>query len=186
MQTTQSIEIIESMFMESKKSLHRNSFYFIMWGLLLVPAGIAEYMLFESDKFWLIWPVVGTTGGIIATIYGIREGKRSGTKTAGDRIYSYTWGAFIFLLFLGIAFSVQNNISPHAIILMLAGYATFISGGIAKFTPFVIGGIALVVGAILCAFLVAPHYQGLIFSASILLGYVIPGFILRKTENDQA
>ena len=67
METTQSIEIIESMFKESKKSLHRNSFYFIIWGLLLVPAGIAEYLLFENENFWMIWPAVGILGGIIST-----------------------------------------------------------------------------------------------------------------------
>jgi hypothetical protein len=42
MKATQSLEIIEAMLQESKKSLHRNSFYFLLWGLLMVPAGLAE------------------------------------------------------------------------------------------------------------------------------------------------
>lgn len=186
METSKSIEIIESMYNESKRSLHRNSFYFILWGLLLVPAGIAEYILRESDKFWMIWPVVGISGGIIAAIYGYRDGKRAGAQTAGDRIYNYTWGAFIALLILSLPISFKFNISPHILILMLAGYATFVSGGIAKFTPFILGGIALVIGSILCATVVDIQYHGLVFAAGILLGYVIPGFMLRNQENGQA
>ena len=186
MQTSQSIEIIETMLRESKKSLHRNSFYFLIWGLLLVPAGIAEYYLFGTDRFWLIWPVVGIIGGLISTIYGIKEGKRTGVETASDRIYSYTWGAFIFTLIFIIVYTQLNNLPPHAMILMLAGMATFISGGIAKFNPFIYGGIALGTGAIMCAFLIDVPYHGLVFAGSILLGYVIPGFILRKQEHGQA
>ncbi|PJB55067.1 MAG: hypothetical protein CO098_18350, partial [Bacteroidetes bacterium CG_4_9_14_3_um_filter_41_19] len=66
MKTTQSIEIIEAMFKENKKSLHRNSFYFIMWGILLIPTGIAEYLLYGHPSFWMIWPAMGIMGGIIS------------------------------------------------------------------------------------------------------------------------
>lgn len=186
METSKSIEIIESMYNESKRSLHRNSFYFILWGLLLVPAGIAEFFLFESEKVFIIWPIVGIVGGIVAGIYGFREGKRAGAQTAGDRIYNYTWGAFIALLLLSLPLSFKYNFSPHILILMLAGYATFVSGGIAKFTPFIFGGIALLIGGLLCAFVIDVRLHSLVFSACILLGYVVPGFILRNQENGQA
>jgi len=183
MEPTKSIEIIESMLSETRKSLHRNSFYFILWGALLIPAGIAEYILYGKAYFWTIWPAVGILGGIISAIYGKKESERAGTKTAGDRITEYTWGAFVFTMIIGITYSVYNQLTPHVIILMLAGMATFISGGISKFKPFVIGGILLEVGAICCAFFVEPMYHSLIFSASILVGYVWPGLTLRKSEN---
>ncbi|MBT8195168.1 MAG: hypothetical protein HKO56_05340 [Bacteroidia bacterium] len=186
METSKSIEIIESMYKESKRSLHRNSFYFILWGLLLVPAGIAEYLFIESEKAYMVWPIVGIVGGIVAGIYGFREGKRAGAQTVGDRIYNYTWGAFIALLILSLPLSFKYDFSPHILILMLAGYATFVSGGIAKFTPFILGGMALVAGSLLCAYVVELPYHGLVFAASILLGYVIPGFMLRNQENGQA
>lgn len=186
METTQSIEIIENMFLESKKSLHRNSFYFILWGILLIPAGVAEYFLWGEDNFWIIWPVMGIVGGIVSTIYGVREGNRSGVQTAGDRVTSFTWGAFVFTMILAIIYTVNNNLSASPMVLMLAGSATFISGGISKFSPFIWGGIILEVGAILCAFVFAPQYHGLVFAGSILFGYVIPGLILRKSENVKA
>ena len=186
METTKSLEIIESMLKESRKSLHRNSFYFILWGILLIPAAIYEYLMQGSDNYWIVWPIVGILGGIISAIYGKREDKKSGVSTSGDRITNYTWGAFGFGLVFVIAFSIYNGIPPQALILMLAGSATFISGGISKFRPFVWGGIILEAGAILCAFVLDPEIHSLVFAASILAGYVIPGFILRKEEHGQA
>ena len=186
METTKSLEIIESMLMESRKSLHRNSFYFILWGALLIPAAIAEYFMQGQSNFWIIWPIIGITGGIISAIYGKKEDKASGVSTAGDRITSYTWGAFGFTLILAIAYSVYNHLPPQTLILMLAGSATFISGGISKFKPFIWGGVILEIGAVLCAFVIDAHYHSLVFAVSILAGYVIPGIILRKEEHGQS
>ena len=183
MDATKSLEIIESMLSETKKSLQKSSFFFLLWGGLLVPAGIAEYFLRDQPYFFAIWGVVGFLGGIISMIYGKKESKRVRTVTAGDRITGYTWGAFTFCLFFSIVFSVYNKMPPHALILMFTAMATFISGGISKFTPFIIGGIMLAIGAILCAFFIEAQYHSLVFSAGILVGYVWPGITLRKLEN---
>jgi hypothetical protein len=183
MEATKSLEIIERMLTENKKSLHRNSFYFILWGTLLIPAGLWEYFMRGTAYFYLVWPAVGILGGFISMIYGAKESKRIGVKTAGDRITNYTWGAFGFTMVFGMVYTVYNGLTPHAFILIVAGMATFISGGVSRFKPFVVGGIMLALGAIVCAFVVAPVYHSLVFSASLLLGYVIPGILLRKSEN---
>jgi hypothetical protein len=186
MESAKSLEIIESMFNESRKSLTRHSFQFLLWGSLLVPAGIAEFLLRETNYFWIVWPIAGVTGGIIATIYAIREGKRVGVQTAGDRMMGFTWGGFGFTLFFAIAYSGVHQLPPHALILLTAGLATFISGGISKFSPFVWGGVTLGLGAMVAGFVVEPVYQSLVFSASLFLGYVIPGLMLRNVENGKA
>lgn len=186
METKQSLQIIESMFAESRKSLHKNSFYFILWGALLMPLGIAESLFYGEEMLWVQWPVVGIIGGLISGVYGKKEDKRSGISTMGDRITSYTWGAFAVTMIIAIVYTVSNQLHPAAMILLLAGSATFISGGISKFKPFVWGGIALEIGALCCAFVLAPQYHGLVFSASLLLGYLIPGIMLKKSENGAA
>ncbi len=186
METTKSIEIIEQMLAESKKSLYNNSFYFLLWGGLLIPAGIAEYILQGTPYVWLPWPVIGIGGGIISMIYGMKQGKKNGIGSSADRITMFTWGAFGFSLFFVLAFSAVNNMLPHTLILLVAGSATFISGGISKFKPFILGGIVLALGASLCAFVLEPKYHSLAFSLFIFLGYVIPGIILRKEEHGNA
>lgn len=186
METSQSMEIISQMIQENRKSLHRNSFYFILWGGLLIPAGIAEYLLLGTPNFWMIWPVIGIIGGIASGIYGAKEGKRTGMQTAGDRITNYTWGGFVIAMIFCIVYALSNHLSPHPLILILAALATFVSGGISKFKPFVLGGVAMSLGAIITGFVIGYEYHGLIFSASMLLGYLIPGLILRKSENGKA
>ena len=186
MKVVQSIEIIETMFMESKKSLRRSSFYFILWGLIMAPAGIAESLLIGKPNSWLIWPVIGVVGGLVSMIYGWKEEKRSGISTFADRIVGYTWGSFVFCLVLWIVYSVANQLPPHTIVLMLAGMATFITGGICSFKPFVWGGILIELGAISCAFFVPFEFQGYVSAISLILGYAIPGFMLRSIENDKA
>ena len=183
MNTTESLEIIENMYLESKKTLHRNAFYFLAWGILLFVAGMVEYIYYGQGKFWIVWPLVSGIGIVASFIYGFKEGRKSGGQTSSDRITSFTSGAFGFALALGIVYAVKNQLPPHAISLMMAGAATFISGGISKFNPFIIGGILLELGAIICGFLIDDATQGLVFALSIFAGYIIPGIMLRKVEN---
>jgi len=183
MESQQSIKLIEEMLRESKKSLHNNSFYFVLWGLLLMVAGVIEFFFYGQANLWIEWPIIGVLGGLASTIYGRKEDKRLGMQTIGDRITQYTWGAFGCTFLIALVYSIYHNLPPHALILMLAGSATFINGGILKFTPFVWGGMILELGAILCGFVFEPPLHGLIFACSLFLGYVVPGAILNKSEN---
>lgn len=183
METTQSIEIIEKMFSESKKSLHNYSFYFITWATVLIPASIAEFIINDPANYWFIWPVAGILGGIACWVYSARQNKTQGVTTATDRIYNFTWGGFGFALVFAIIFSVYNRMSPHSLILMLAGLATFITGGIARFNPFIYGSLVMQLMAIGCAFFVPMEYHPILFSVGILFGYLIPAILLRKKEN---
>ncbi|GAB5558347.1 MAG: hypothetical protein SchgKO_25600 [Schleiferiaceae bacterium] len=183
METTKGIEIIERMMAESRKSLHRNSFYFILWAVLLVPAALVEYAMDSPGESWFVWPIAGAIGGVISGIYGYREGKRTGAQTNADRVSNYTWGGFGFALIFAIGYSLSHGATPHALILLLAGLATFISGGTAKFAPFVWGGIAMGIAAVLCGFVLDASLHPLVFAIAIVLGYFIPGMMLRRTEN---
>ena len=186
MDTLKSIQIIENMINETKKSIHRKSHYFILWGSLMALSGIVESIFINSKISWVVWPIAGILGGILSMIWDKKENKDIGLFTAVDRISNYTWGAFVFTLLFVIAFSIFNRLNPHALVLMVAGSATFISGGIMKFKPFIYGGIVLEIGALICAFLLPNALHGYCFSISIALGYIIPGIILRKTEYGQA
>jgi hypothetical protein len=183
MEAKESVKIIEQMLNESKKSLVNSSFYFILWAVILIPAGIIEWYLFGEKDFWLVWPIVSVIGGIISMTYGIIQSKKTQVKTAADRISSFTWTAFGMCMVFAIFYALSLHQLPHALILLLAGASTFISGGICKFKPFTIGGLLMIVAAVLCGFFVPADSQGLIFSAGILIGYLVPGLMLRRSEN---
>ncbi|MEX1002544.1 MAG: hypothetical protein WDZ35_10560 [Crocinitomicaceae bacterium] len=184
MELIESVKIIERMMQEGKKSLHNYSAYFIVWGLVMAPAGIVEYFMIDSPYSWVVWPIATFIGGIISAILGYLQGKKEQVFTAMDRVVAYTWGAFGFCLIFAIFYSLYLGKTPHTLVLMLAGGATFVSGGISKFKPFIWGGIALEVAAIACGFLVEAEFHGVVFAGGILLGYIIPGFLLRNIENE--
>lgn len=183
METENSLKIIEQMFNENRRSLHRNSFYFILWGVLLIPAGLVDWLFFSQERIWIIWPVVGILGGIISSIRSRKEDKRTGVTTMGDRMTVYIWGTFTIIMVISIVFSLSQRLSPTPLILLLAGQATFLSGGLSKVSALKYGGIILVLGGILCGFVFDASLHGLIFSISILLGYVYPGIRLKSIEN---
>lgn len=186
MNTIKSLEIIQEMMRQSQKSMVRNSFFFILWASLLVPSSIIEYMLIGTDFSWVVWPIMGVLGGIISAWYGKKESERVGVSTFGDRVTTYTWGGFSITLIFSILFSIKLETPPHSMILMFAALATYIHGGISNYKPFVMGAIALAIGAVLCAFIIPVHFHSLVFAASIFFGYLLPGFGLRKLENEQA
>lgn len=183
MEAAESVKIIEKMLQESRKSLSNSSFYFILWAAIMIPAGIVEWYIFGNPWFWLIWPIAGSVGGIITMIYSLTKHKTSQVTTAADRISGYTWGVFGICMLFAIFYSLRLNQTPHALILLLAGGATIISGGISKFKPFIIGGFCLIAAAVLCGFFIEPALHGLIFSAGLTVGYLIPGLMLRNAYN---
>jgi hypothetical protein len=183
METTKSIELIETMFKESKKSFCNNSPYFILWGIALAAAGLAEHLLSGYENNWLVWPIVSTLGGIGSMVLGIREGKNQTVTSLGDRLNSYIWLAFIAVLVYSVVFSLYNHITPHALIMIVTAYATFLTGAISKYKPLMWGSVALAIGAILAAFVFPMSVHGLVFAITITLGYTIPGFMLRRSEN---
>jgi hypothetical protein len=183
MEAQKSIELIETMFKESKKSFSNNAFYFILWGVILALAGLAEYLLVGMENNWMVWPVVTTLGGLVSMIYGIKEGKKQRVTTMGDRMIMLIWLGFMFFLVFAITYAIYNHLTPHAIIMAGTAYATFLTGGVSRFKPLLFGSLALAIGAVLAGFVIPMEDHGLLFAITITLGYLVPGILLRRSEN---
>ena len=184
MDTNKSIEIIEQMLKVTRSSFHRISLYFIIWGTLLGISGIVEFIIWENPLKWMVWPIAGILGGIMSGIYSKKESGKTQINSNVDRLLQTAWLAFGILLIFTIFYSLYNKLLPHSLILIFAGFTTFISGSIIKFKFLNYGGIALGIGAILCGFFIEPMYSGLVFAISLIFGYVLPGIKLRKIENE--
>jgi hypothetical protein len=89
------------------------------------------------------------------------------------------FGISVFtLVFFG--YTIQYNLNP--VILLMSALPTLVSGVIIKFKPLVVGGIMFWVFGIVC-FLVSIEYQTLVGAAAVIVGYLIPGYLL-KTQKD--
>jgi len=185
MKPEQSLEIIQSMMAEAKHSFHKISPYFLIWGVLLSISGIAEHIIvyqLEKKEGFLVWMIMGVLGGILSMFYSKKDSKNQQVKNYYDTLYGYLWGAMGITLFLTIVLTVINKQNPTPFILLLTGIPTFVSGGIIKFKPLILGGIVFWIAGII-AFNIPNMYTGLLFSTAIILGYLVPGYILYNQEN---
>jgi hypothetical protein len=75
------------------------------------------------------------------------------------------------------------NWQLNPVIMLMSTIPTVVSGVLIKFRPLIIGGVCFWVFGILC-FLVPDPWQFLVGAVAVIVGYLIPGFMLRyKKEN---
>jgi hypothetical protein len=180
------LNVIYDMIENSKTKIRENAFFYLLWGWLVLLASLSHFIMWKFGIFYsfLAWPIIMTAGMVVSVIAGIRLGKRSSYRTHIDTAVIYLWYGFFFTLMVLIAFAIGRKISweiTNALIISMYGLGTFVSGGILKFKPLIIGGICSWIIA-LCAFFVPGEYTLLLVSVSIIIAYLIPGYLLRRAH----
>lgn len=182
---SESLKLIETMIGQAKQSFYRSSFYFLLWGVLLILAMAVNYFFAAQGDprgSWA-WAVVGVVGGIASWAYGAREGKRQQSRTAMDRLMQWIWAGYLATLFvMMIGGSASGSGMSVGSIIVLTGLPTFVTGQLLRFKPLAFGGILFwVLGAV--SFFTDMQAQALLYIAAMLLGYLIPGFLLKRRED---
>ena len=179
----ESLKIITDMITKTKLNLQQSSFHLLFWGWLILFCSLSDYLLTivtDYEQPWLVW-LLTIPGAFVSMIYGFTKGKRQTVFTYADKLNMWTWMAFmISAVILFILLSKQmENVAPF--ILLLAGYATFMSGIIIKFKPLIIGGVSFWIFALI-AYFTGPSIAPLAVPFAVLTGYLIPGYLIRKEE----
>ena len=193
MNEKESLAVIKEMINRSRTNFKEQSFYYLLWGWLVVAAVLVQAALFNMGNayHWVVWPIMGFGGGIVSGIYGKKQGEKAGYSTHIDRAMMFVWVGFVVYLVLVLLMSATGvfgingwNVS-FVLIMGMYGLGTFISGGLLKFKPLIFGGIAsfvLVLATILIPSIVADFNGALIMlSASIVVSYLIPGYMLKRS-----
>jgi hypothetical protein len=184
LELNESLRIIDEMVQKARFNFSQGSFYFIYWGVLLIVASLGEYVLrsIESTMPWMLWPIVGIVGGVGSWIYGMR--RHSGASRLHlDRVYSAIWMAFFITLLPLLLALVAHRIDPNGYVLIVAGMPTFLTGMVLQFKVLKWGGVALWLMGLIAIF-IAPEQSSLCYATGILLGYVIPGFVMRSRHHN--
>jgi len=72
---------------------------------------------------------------------------------------------------------------PGAMITLLTGIPTFMTGQIMRFRPLIIGGILFWVAGILMHITSDALILTALYCGAMLCGYIVPGFMLMRQEN---
>jgi len=183
MNTAESLQIIQDMINAVKQDLGKNSFYFLLWGWLVLIASLGHYLLLNMEVeyasiVWLLMPL----GGVVTAIYGKKQKKEEQANTYINEFMKYVIGSFGASLFIVLIFQGILGLSTYPMVMVLYGILLFVSGGAIRFKPLMYGGIINWIFAII-SFFFTFKIQLLLLAAAVLLGYIIPGYLLKKAEN---
>lgn len=176
----ESLRVIRETIDLAKHSFRDNGFHFLLWGWLVVVASAAHYYLAEiqhAPRPELAWMIMVVVGVPVAFFYEWKRGKREKTKNVLHDWYGLIWLGFGISMLLTIPLAVRGGLSPIPFILVLVGFATFMSGVLLRFTPLFIGAAVMWAGALWCMFL-TPSQHLLVQAGASILGYLVPGYLL--------
>lgn len=186
----ESIRLIGGMIKSAQNKLTDNSAFYLLWGYMVALAAILHYVLIQMgipELAWMPWPILMTASGIIAAIMGVRKGKKAEVTTYTDRLMGYLWGGMVVVMVILLVMGAALGWSTvYPILMLLWGWALFVSGGMVRFPPLMWGGVFnWALGAF--AFFQTFEVQLLLIATSMFATYLVPGYMLRiKLKKDAA
>ena len=180
----ESLALIAKSIQQTKTNLNGQRFYYLFWGWAVLITSLTHYLLAVNETVvapYLVWPIMGVVGFVSTLFYGYKYTQKTGyVETHLDRTLKHLLiviGISLFAVIWIFMQAYQSN--PLPIISLLIGIGILVSGLQMRFKPLVIGGIGFFVGAIALVY-VTPLEGLLVYDACIILGYLIPGYLLKK------
>ena len=182
MNHSKQLSLINEAINKTKEQLKPTSINFIFWGLLISMMSLIHYFFSEfiqktAYSSLLYWTTVPIIGMVITVIYNIKTSVRLGYETHIGRALKLVWGVFNIAWLVIVVLSIFKKQNPVQEILFLLGIVLLISALLIRFTPLIIGAIAVISCSVLIAIL--PSINVLLINAvATFVGLVIPGLSL--------
>jgi hypothetical protein len=180
---TESLNLITDMISRAKGNVQQNSFYFLFWGWIVFIANVGMFTLtsLHIKHPYAVWAIT-IPAWIISLYRGFSQKNKQRVSSHFDSISGYLWLAFGICVFTIVAFGYKLNFQLNPLILIISSIPTFVSGVIIRFKPLMFGAVAFWFGGIVC-FLLPVQYQPLIGALVILIGYLVPGYLLKAKKS---
>lgn len=176
----ESLDLINSMIGKARERYTNNSFYFLLWGWLVILGSVLHYwfakeaIIEDPQMAWAIMPV----GAVISIIHGIKQDKKATVTHYTDKLYGWLWMSIGVSMVIIIVNGQYLNFQIIPLILMVAGIGTFVSGSMMKVGILRFGAICLWVGSF-AAFQFQELDQLPINALAIAIGYLLPGYVMK-------
>lgn len=182
MSEKQSLDIINDMLTNAKEEdAGGSAFYFILWGIIVMVFSVLTYYAIITKAAWQPWTyMLFLIGGIASFIRSKSDDKKEIAKSRYDRLYMFVWSGVGICLGLSWGFVALigiNNILPVS--LLFYGLASFITGGVSRYYPSLIGSIICFV-CVIFAFQTDFVHQNLICAFAVFCVHVIPGLMMNR------
>ncbi len=186
MQISEDIQLIRDMIEKTKERAAESWKFFSFWGFLIIAGIIGNYALVYFKKFnaiWINWIVFMLIGVFFSVFYIGKKEKASGTTTyAQIAIGHLSFACGIGFMLAGFVFPILKLYTYGeipVIISMIVGILLFVIGGIYEWNLLKWSALLWWLGSVGMIF-IHWHYRALVCVPLIILGYLVPGFILRS------
>jgi hypothetical protein len=180
----QSLDIITSMIRQAKGNLTSNSFYFLLWGWTIAIANLGVFIMLRFTDYpnpTIIFSIT-IVSAIISIVYGSRQSKSATSRSIIDSTNMAVWIGFGIICFTIVAFGAKTNWQINPIIILVSSVPTFVTGIMLRFRPLMFGGGALYIFGIIL-FMTPGDLQFLVSAIAVSIGYLVPGYMLRKSQD---
>ncbi|QSE96907.1 hypothetical protein [Fulvivirga lutea] len=170
------------MIRSTQRNIKSASFHFLLWGWVVILGNLGHFYLQEFTNYpypYAIW-LLTIPAWLISMIYGYRQPKIEKVKMYSDSLIMWIWLGFLFSILLIIFSGLFGSTIPF-IILVLAGLCTFLTGLVLKFKPLIYGGSSFWIFAAI-SIAIGQEYITLISALATLVGYLVPGYLIRKSN----
>jgi hypothetical protein len=186
MTETESLKLINEMIGKAKRGYITTGAASIVWGVLIVLCSLLTWYQAYTKHFFDfdVWLLVFIA--VVPQIYfSIKEKQKKKFVSHDERTMTFLWTTFgICIFILSFYDSKFNPNSASTLFMLMYGIPTFITGGVFKFKPMILGGL-------ICWILsVASMYTDfavdmLLMAACGLFAWLIPGIILWRRYKKQ-
>jgi hypothetical protein len=176
----QSLVLISEVISQTKENIKVHSSVFLLWGWALAIASFLRFILQTQTSFkfyFLPFPILVA----IVLVITICKNRTSVSETYLNFFLQKLWLVLPFAFIAIVFVSLYQKIEPFTYTLILASIVTSVSGMVMKFRPLVVGGVFFLIASVSCVF-VSDEYKVLVHGIAIIVGYIIPGYILKNTK----
>ena len=191
LQAKDEIRLIQEMIERTKKITAGSWMFFLVWGIVVILAIGGMHALVFIEKFswiWLNWVVFMGIGVIFSIVYGKKfeelEGARTYANIATAHVCFACGMAFILVGFIFPLLKLYSWGLIPVLISMVAGILVFSLGGIFEWNLLKWCGVIWWLGAVGMIF-VHENYRALLVIPLLLIGYIMPAFVLRSMYQKQ-
>lgn len=175
----ESLLLIGEMISKVKRSYITKGIASIVWGILIIVCSLLTWVqiYYKIDFGFDVW-VFLFIALILQIYFSIKEKKKRKYIAHDEQTMSYVWSSFGICMFILSFYNAKyGNDHVTSLFMMLYGLPTFITGGIFKFRPMIVGGL-LCWGLSIVALFTSIATAMLFMAVCGLVAWLIPGIIL--------
>jgi Flp pilus assembly protein TadB len=182
----ESLSIITEMISKAKKDTAGDGgFQLLLWGWVIAICNLGHYALgilgYERPYmiWWLVVPAV-----FVSFWHGFKNSKKERIKSHISQVVNQLWMVVFAGIMITLAFMPVLGFNQNPVILIITGIGMFVTGALIQVSIVRNGGVLLLAAAVI-AFLLPVSQQFLLSGIAVILGYLVPGYYMKKKYRER-